>query len=362
MKTLFSAILASVLLTVCSLAQAQDTPSRDTIHVNFLEGLSKGDVLPFKYIYQRAKVMEDTTIMCSISKDISLEVLENDKENHWVLISVVQENYVKAGPEANKPQYSGSTFLLKDGHPLEIAVSYSGDMAMVDRPDTLVSRAARNLDYVSDTLANSVLNKAGLSKEQWKELFSEMQDTSTVMWNAVSDIYDLFFFGAYDYEADTAYTNIDSIFCETTKQTYYYGRRFGWDKTFSDNNESYSDMYVFRSFYRIDGIPFLERLYDPIPLTEEVAEELLKKADPKRCIHIMELSELADKGAGIPILLEKTCLDGYYAEVGDDYMKITKEVLALDIEKLLAQEGDDDDEEDEDDQPRYDDYGFIKVK
>ena len=106
----------------------------------------------------------------------------------------------------------------------------------------------------------------------------------------------------------------------------------------------------------------MERLYQPRDLSKEEVNQLMEKADQRRLILVREMTELADKGMGIPILLDKTILEGYYDEVGDDYMKLTKQVLALDIEKLMAQEGDDDDEEEDNGEPRYDDYGFIKVK
>ncbi|MBQ6310859.1 MAG: hypothetical protein IJK74_04840 [Bacteroidales bacterium] len=363
MKKIFSAIIATVLLAVCNLAKAQDTPAAtsDTLYVNFLEDLDKGDILPFKHIYQRAKIWKDTTITSSVSKDITFEVLENDKERQLVILRVTQENVVKQGPECNDPKYMSGTFLLGDGFPLEIIVTYNGDVGG-DIYDTLVSRAVKNLDYVADTLANSTFVKEKLTREEWLDRYSYMKDTSFVMWRAVSDFEDLFFFGAYDYEPDSAYTHVDSVFCSSIDEMYYYAQNFGWDKTFSDNNEAFKNMYVFRSMYRFDGIPFLERLYDPISLTKEDIDLLLEKADQKRLIHVMEMTELADRGMGIPILLDKTSLDGYYNEVGDDYMKLTKEVLALDIVKLMSQGGNDDDEEEDDSEPRYDDYGFIKVK
>ena len=363
MKKIFSAIIASVLLAFCNLAQAQDTPSasKDTLYVNFLEDLDKGDILPFKHIYQRAKIWKDTTITSSISKDITFEVLKNDRENQLVYLRVTQENFVKEGPECNDPKYMSSTSLLSDGFPVEIIVTYGGEVGG-DIYDTLINRAVKNLDYVADTLANSTFVTEKLTKEQWKERYSDMKDTSFVMWRAVSDFEDLFFFGAYDYEPDSAYTHVDSVYCYSADEMYYYGQNFGWDKTFSDNNESFKNIYVFRSMYRFEGLPFIERLYDPVVLTKEEIEQLMEKADQRRLIHVMEMTELADKGMGIPILLDKTSLDGYYDEVGDNYMRLVKEVLALDIEKLLSQERNDDDEEEDDSEPRYDDYGFIKVK
>ena len=261
MKSLIIAILTSILLVFSNPAKAQDTPaqSHDTLYVNYLEGLSKGDILPFNFVYQRAKIWKDTIITCAYSKDISIEVLENDNENHFIRLSVVQDNYKKFGPEANNPEYMGSTSLLGDGYPIEIVVDYNGDMAGIGYVDTLISRAIKNLDYVADTLANSSFVTEKLSREEWKNRFSQMQDTSAIMWNTVADFNDLFFFGAFDYEADSLYTKVDSVFSYSTNQMHYYGQLVGWDKSFSDNNEDLKDLYVFRSAYRIDGIPFLER-------------------------------------------------------------------------------------------------------
>lgn len=364
MKKLFSAILASVLLAVCNLALAQDSPpaTKDTLYVNFLEDLDKGDVLPFKFIYQRAKIRQDTTITCSISHDLSFEVIENNKENQYVVFNIIQNNYQKQGPEANDPRYSSATFLWEDGESLELTVTYSGQMSVSEScGEPLFSKFSKNLDYIADTLASSQFVKEKLSREQWKELYSEMIDTNFIIWRAVSSFDDLFFFGAFDYEADSAYVLVDSTFCNYTGKPYYYYRQFGWDKTFSDEKEAFKDLYVFRSISRVEGIPFVETLYYPVKLTKEEIDGLMEKADPVRLVHIVELTVLADKGMGIPILLDKTTLDGYYDEIGDNSMKLVKEVLALDIEKLMAQENDDDEEED-DGEPRYDDYGFIKVK
>ena len=362
MKKIFSAILATILLAVCNLAQAQDTPpvAKDTLYVNFLEDLDKGDVLPFKHIYQRAKIWKDTTITCSVSYDVTFEVVENNKENHYVVFSVTQDNYQKQGPEANDPKYGSSTFLWEDGETFDLIVRYDGEMSG-SYNNGLFSKYAKNLEFIADTLAQSPFVEEKLTREQWLDRYSYMKDTSHVMWRAVAAYEDLFFFGAYDYEADTAYVSVDSVYCDSTEEPYYYYTRFGWDKTFSDENEAFKNMYVFRSIERLEGIPFLERLYQPRTLSKEEVSQLMEKADQRRLILVTEMTELADKGMGIPILIDKTTLEGYYDEVGDDYMKLTKQVLALDIEKLMAQEGDDDEEE-EDDQPRYDDYGFIKVK
>ena len=361
MKTLFSAILASVLLTVCNLAQAQDTPpaSRDTLYVNFLEGLDKGDTLPFKYIYQRARIGVDTTITCSVSKDIELEVIENDKENQIVHFTLTQTNFHKEGPESNNPHYLNSTFLLGDGYPVSFIVSYSGKMGL-RHDDTLFSRHIKNVDYITDTLLKSPSNK--LTKEQWDKVSSRMKDTNYIAWKVLNDIEDLFFFGAFDYEPNVSYSMLDSMKCGIDNKSHSFEKVFGWDKAFSDENETFRNMYVFRYGYHVDGLLFLERLYNDSNITLEKAEELMKKADPKRCGWVVEMTELADRAMGLPVLLEKQTLDGYYEEIGDNYIRLAKETIILDLEKLMAQEGDDDEDEEEDGQPRYDDYGFIKVK
>ena len=75
-------LLAALLTSFSARAQEGNTVSSDTLYVNFLESLDKGDILPFKYIYQRAKIgigaVKDTTITSSITKDISFEVKKGE--------------------------------------------------------------------------------------------------------------------------------------------------------------------------------------------------------------------------------------------------------------------------------------------
>lgn len=357
-------LLAALLTSFSASAQEEKTSKPDTLYVNFLEGLDKGDIIPFKYIYQRAKIgvgeVQDTALTCSITKDISFEVVENNKEKHIVHFTVTQDNFIKVGPECNNFRYSGSTCLVGDGFTYDVYVTYSGNM-YGPCPDEMYSRYQKNLDYISDTLATSPYVSKKLSKEEWTDIFSFMKDTSYVLSHASSDFSDLFFFGAYDYEPDEVYTSIDSVLCDADQQYYYIQKRFGWDKTFSENNEEFKNTYVFRSSQVIDPHLFLEILYSPHKFTKEELEDLIQKADPKRLKHIVEITEIADKAMGMPILLEKETLEGYYEKVGEDYVCLKKEILILDFDKLGADEGDED-EEDDDDSPRYDDYGFIKVK
>ena len=357
-------LLAALLTSFSARAQEEKTVSSDTLYVNFLESLDKGDILPFKYIYQRAKIgigaVKDTTITSSITKDISFEVLENNKEDHWIHLSVTQENFKKEGPECNIPYFMSNTCLIGDGTPYEIIVEYNGDLFTNRFLDELLSRYTKNLDYICDTLSKSSYVDEKLSKEQWEERFSYMRDSSFIMWHAASDYPDLFFFGGYGYQADTAYVSIDSLQCDADHKWYYSNNTFGWDKSFSDSNEDFKDLYVFRSFERFDPHLVLDNLYSSRNLSKEEMDELLEKADPRRLFRIINITELADKAAGLPILLDKEITAGYYEKVGDDYISVTKELLALDLEKLVG--GDDEDEDEDEDSPRYDDYCFIKVK
>ena len=358
MKKIFSAILASVLLAVFNPAQAQDTPpaTKDTLSINFLKHADPGDLLPFKYIYQRAKISQDTVITCAISKDILFEILENNREEEYVLVNITQSNFQKTGLESNDPLYNRVSFYA-DGLPVEITIGYDG--RMYGASDSLVYRAIRNINHVADTLSNSVLNTAKLSREAILESLSNLADTGYVMSEFVADLSPLFFPGEYSFVANESYTIADSVLCGIDNKYHQDITVFGWDEEFSKENEQFRDIYVIRKFNAQEPMLFIEK-FNP-DITEEEAKELIEKYG-RRLIGAVETTILADKGMGIPILVDMELVNGFYEQLGDDYISLSKIMIALDTDKLAELEGGDDDEEEDNGEPRYDDYGFIKVK
>ena len=361
MKKILSITAVCLSLLWYGTASAQDVQNvpdspKDTLSINFLKHTDPGDLLPFKYIYQRAKISQDTVITCAISKDILFEVLENNREEEYVLVNITQSNFQKTGPESNDPLYNRVSFYA-EGIPVEITIGYDG--RMYGSSDTLVSRAIRNMNHVADTLINSVVNTANLSRETILKSLTNLADTGYVMSEFVADLSPLFFPGEYSLVANESYTIADSVLCGIDNKYHQDITVFGWDEEFSKENEQFRDIYVIRKFNANDPMLFIERL-DP-DITEEEAKELIEKYG-RRLIGAVETTILADKGMGIPILVDMELVNGFYEQLGDDYISLSKIMIALDTDKLAELEGSDDDEEEDNGEPRYDDYGFIKVK
>ena len=361
MKKILSITAACLSLLWCSTASAQDVQTvpdspKDTLSINFLKHTDPGDLLPFKYIYQRARISQDTTITCSITKDVLFEVLENNKEEEYVLVNITQTNFQKTGPESKDPLYNRVSFYA-EGLPVEITIGYDG--RMYGSSDSLVSRAIRNLNFVADTLSSSVVNTEKLSRDAILESLSNLVDTGYVMSEFVADLSPLFFPGEYKFIANESYTIADSILCDIDNKYHPDITVFAWDDEFSRENEQFRNLYVIRKFNACDPMLFIERL-DP-DVTEDEAKELIEKYG-RRLISAIETTILADRGIGIPILVDMELVNGFYEQLGDDYLSLSKIMIALDTEKLAELEGDDDEEEEDNGEPRYDDYGFIKVK
>ncbi len=351
------ALMTSVLLLGClNQAIAQET-RKDTLDLEiFFSHLDKGDRLPYKYIYQKAKVGLDTTITCAVQKDFELEVVENNKEEYYVIFEITTSNFTKSGEECNQSDMYRTTCLVNDGFPVQLKVWYSGDGQILDYPDTLKERARKNMLMVADTLHKY---NEEMTKEQLVEDLDYMTSDRYVIIQATSalDLSDMFSFSKLIYEPDSVYSDIDSIYSYIDKQYHSYENLVFWDDEFSRSVPDYSNFYVLRSITQVNDIAALTAM--DIQLDEESPTLLKNEANRKRCVYGKEITLLADKAMGVPCLMEVTMVSGFYETIGDQHFKMEKVIISLDFDKMNQEEDEDEENEDE---PRYDDYGFIKVK
>ena len=362
MKRIIATIALTLSISWCSMAVAQENTTetnapKDTLKINFLKHTDPGDILPFKYIYQRAKISSDTTITCAVSKDIELEILENNKEDEYVVAKITQSGYKKNGKESLSPDYYRVNYVA-ESLPVEITIDYDG--TMYGTSDSLVARAIRNLHFVSDTLSKSQANVNGISREEIFEAFSYIADTAYVMRDFVTDLSNLFIAGIYQLAENESYSITDSLFCNIDNKKHQVVTTFGWDQEASEENDQLKPFYVIRLFSAKDPMLFIEGFDSEV--SEDEAKKLIEKYG-RRLLHVSETTILADKAMGIPVMVETDIVDGFYEKLGDDYISLAKIIIALDYDKLMAmQDGDEDEEDEEDGETRYDDYGFIKVK
>lgn len=353
MKRLIILIAATLVLAIP--AKAQEAQSKDTVNVNFFNRLEKGDILPFKFLYQRLKIKEDTTVSVSVAKDIILEVTDVNDTMDFLIVNVKEENFSKGGPEAGKPKLLRTTSLVKDLSGVDLAITRTGIILGIKEGDSLFLKSQQNLDYIADTLSkNSVLSKAGIVL-----LNSFLTDTARVLKQVYSDLSDLFFFCDWGLIPDEVYVVSDSVYSSIDDSFFQAELLFTLDSEFSRNNPEYKDLYVLRKEQIYQGLYFL-RWFG----YEKPTEEALKIVEQygNRCAAAEEVTVLADKGMGIPVLMQKAVTTGFYDETGDDAISKEFITILLDYDRLAELQGDDDDEEEDDDEPRYDDYGFIKVK
>jgi len=332
MKTLLTTLFlaAALLCSGRTGAQEKTVSQEDTVNINFLLHVSPGDILPFKYIYQRARIGEDTSITLSITKNITFEVLENNRKDKYVLFNIIQSDFKKEGPESLDPGYSRTTFVA-EGYPVEITVYYDGTMDGVS--DTLMARAERNKAFVADTLSRH-LGTENISKEELMGELSFLTDTSYVMSSFASDLNSLFLTCGYDLVPNITYSSQDSIMWPIDNQKHILRELLVLDEEFARENPDYNDLYVVRSASQMDTISTIGVTF------------------------------LADKTIGLPFLVQKEMVDNYYDHLGDNLTSVIRTVIILDVDKLVSiqEKQEDEEEENEDEEPRYDDYGFIKVK
>ena len=381
MKTILTSFLMSLMLVALpSGVPAQDTLSRsgdstvtqkDTMKLRFLEVIGKGDVLPFNLVYQRARLntndkgdIIDTVLMLSIQKDFAIEVVENNREKEYVMFDYIQGSFKKSGPFSDDPGYSQTTNLLSDGYPLRLGVSYGGYLFSDVEPDTLKARAEKNLAFIADTMSKS---SEDVSREQIIEDLSYMKDPSYLLSQAISGLNSIFQFCGYEMAEGERYSYKDSLFCDIDSTWYSHPVIMGWTWDQSQTDSSRDAPFNIQSISAISGMPFLS--YMGCDLTKEEAVELLEKAreegKDKRFTNLRQVEFLADNLYGIPLLIQTTILNGFYESIDDNAVGLDKIIIVLDVEKFVQSQEDSEDEDDEDneeDEPRYDDYGFIKVK
>lgn len=356
------AITALALLAVFSKANAQEAiTAKDTLSLKFFEMLDKGDSLPFKYVYQKAKLGKDTILTARVSKDIELYVAENDKESQFVIFDVISTNFEKFGEEANDPDNLRTTCVVADGYPVQIKVWYNGDAEYVELDDTLKARAQKNLLFIADTLQKGKFSNV-LNKEEIAEKLDYLVSPGFAVSQATSspDFGEMFKFYFLKYQPNEVYGYVDSVYCDLDGKMYPHKTVFQWDENFSTEVPDYENFYVLRSGSTVGGLMALSVM--GIVPDEEDYKLLEDEANTIRCIHVTETTMLADKGMGVPALVDIQLVGGFYEKIGDEYLNLEKIIIMLDFEKMMADEGGDDEEEDESDEPRYDDYGFIKVK
>lgn len=337
---------------------AQEKESKDTISVNYLAHIDKGDILPFKYLYQRLKIKaddSDTTLAVSVVKDITLEATDVNKDMGYIVFLVTEENFQKTGSEAGSPLSMRATSSLKDISGVEMVVTMGGDILGLVNADSLFMLAQKNLEYVADTMSKH----SSLSKEELMEENGFLTDTVRILKQVYKDLSDLFFFCQWDMVPDEVYVVPDSLYSYVDDRNLENKLLFTMDSKFAESVPEYNGLYVLRRARIYENLLFLRwfGVKDP----EEDALKLLEKYKD-RSMASEELFVLADKAMGIPLLVESNVLVGFYDKVGDDYISQERIVLVLDYDRLMDSQGDDDEEEEEDGEPRYDDYGFIKVK
>ena len=356
------AITALALLAVFTKANAQEiSTAKDTLCLKFFEMLDKGDPLPFKYVYQKAKIGNDTIITCLISKDIELYVAENNKEDQYVIFDVITTNFQKSGEESNDIKNIRTTCVVADGYPVQIKVWYDGESEYVELDDTLKARAQKNMLFIADTLQKGKFSKV-LNKEEIVERLEYIVSPGYAVSQATSshDFRELFKFYYLKYQPNEVYGDVDSVYCNLDDKMYPFHTIFQWDEEFSKEVPDYENFYVLRSGSKIGGLAALS-VMGIIP-DEEGYKLLEEEVNKTRCIHVTEATMLADKEMGVPALVDIQMLNGFYDQIGEEYICLEKIIIMLDFDKMMADEGDDDEQENESDEPRYDDYGFIKVK
>lgn len=370
MKALRLLAVTCLCLALSSVARSQDpqqnaTSPKDTLILNFLEMLDKGDVIPFHYVYNRARLgidtsggefRLDTTLTLSVTKHIELEVVENNKEEEFVVFEMITSDFQKAGEEAGNAFNARATCVVSDGFPIRIIVDYNGSLSSEEYSDTLKARVEKNLLYVADTLLKF---NPGLTKEEIADNLSFLKNQGFAITQAINgnDFSNMFSFFRWVYPADEVFTSTDSVHLSNT--SFDYTTYFIWDAEFSKERPQFENFHVLRSIVNINGNPALAIMgIKPDENTSKLLEEETFKA---RSVYAKQVTLLADKGMCIPSLLDIEILHGFYDDIEDLAMSLEKTIITLDIEKLIGDQSDDEEDED-DDEPRYDDYGFIKVK
>lgn len=354
-----TAVIVSLLTLFSNTTKAQDSTevAKDSITLTLFDNLYKGDLLPFKFIYQKIRAGEDTTVTCAIIKDMEFEVVENNQEEEYVLFNLYQTNFRKEGPEANLLTNLRATNLVDNETPIKIIIDYSGNIYFTTQNDSLLAKAQRNMLYVVDTLVKRVPR---LKREELLNNLEGMKDERFALEQATNftDLADLFFFYRWIYYADETHVAEDSIYCLYKEAFETYPVYFEWDKQLSKDNPELANVHILRSGFDITGLPTLK--FMTTDCTEKEAEELFQTTDKEKWYHIQRATMIADKAYGLPIVFEKNCITGFYSEPGDPYSRIETVIFALDFSKLNSEK--DDENEEEDDENRYDEYGIIKVR